>query len=413
MEECRVDSHPGLNYSCPEILPLLGILTMIRRNLADHLLALASRHPTITLTGPRQSGKTTLVRSTFPDRPLVSLEDPDVRARAQADPRGFLRQFNAGAIFDEVQRAPELLSYLQGIIDTDPAPGRFILTGSQHFGLMAGVSQSLAGRTSIQVLLPFSQDEIARFKRPASALDTVLWTGGYPAIHDRSLPPGEWLASYTATYLERDVRQLSDIRDLRTFQSFVALCAGRTGQLLNIASLAADAGVAHGTAKAWLSFLEASWLVHLLPAWHTNVTSRLVKMPKLHFVDSGLACWLLGIRSPDQLALHPLRGAIFESWVVSEILKRRVHEGLPPDLFHVRDRKGREVDLVIRDGASFTAVEVKAGRTVVPEMGKILSVAEDLLDAPVQRRLLVYGGDEAQNWSNMDVVPWTMVSQPG
>ena len=302
---------------------------MIERDLAPELIRAARQFPSITLTGPRQSGKTTLCRAVFSDHPYTTLEAPDIRALAAEDPRGFLAQFPSGAIIDEVQRVPDLLSYLQGIIDADPEPGRWVLTGSQNLSLLESVSQSLAGRTAVHHLLPLSRSEIVRFDRYPKSLEETLFAGAYPRIFDRDLDPSDWLRSYVATYIERDVRTISNVGDLPTFQRFVELCAGRTAQLVNYSSLADDCGVSQPTARTWLGILETSFLTFCLPAFHANLRKRLVKMPRLYFYDTGLVCWLLGIRSPEQLRTHPLRGPIFKTWVVSEIEKYRTHLGEP------------------------------------------------------------------------------------
>lgn len=352
--------------------------------------------PVVAVTGPRPSGKTTLCRACFPDHAYVSLEPLDVRSFATSDPRGFLAQYPGPAILDEVQRAPDLLTYLQEEVDRDPAPGRFILTGSQHFGLSAGVSQSLAGRVALLNLLPLSLEEVRRFPDPSGDLRTTVWTGGYPRIHDRRLPPTGWLADYATTYVQRDVQQVLRVTDLDAFTGFLRLTAGRTAQGQNLSALGADAGITHPTARAWLSVLEASFVVFRVPPWVRNVRKRTVKSPKLHFVDSGLACYLLGIRDSDQLRVHPLRGVVFESWVASEILKARLHRGSRPDLFHLRETRGVEVDLVVEAAGRAMAVDVKPGATVAPDFFRALeafpeAVARTLphLD-PVCR--LVYGG---------------------
>lgn len=390
---------------------------MIPRNIEGKLRTLMATFPAVTVTGPRQSGKTTLCRACFPDRPYVSLERPDLRAMAQDDPLGFLQDLRDGAILDEVQHVPGLLSYLQVMIDERPEAGRFLLTGSQHFGLLRTVSQSLAGRSGLLSLLPLSVDEVARFPNAPDALFATLWTGGYPAIHERGVAAPDWLAAYVGTYLERDVRDLLAVQDLGAFQRFVRLCAGRTGQLLNVSSLASDAGVAHGTATAWLGVLEASYVLVRLPAWHRNLGKRLVKAPKLHFIDSGLCCWLLGIQTPEQLATHPLVGSIFESWVAMEGVKRRFARGLRADLYHYRDRKGEEVDLVLERGDATVAIEVKAGRTLVPELARGLERFDRAVEgAPLVsavERVLVYGGDAPRTFRGTRAVPWRDVASVG
>lgn len=386
---------------------------MIDRDLAPRLRGAARQFPAVTLTGPRQSGKSTLCRAIFPDLPVSNLEAPDLRAFASEDPRGFLAQFPGGAILDEAQRAPHLPSYLQGIIDADPAPGRWILTGSQNLALLHSVSQSLAGRTAVLHLLPLARSEVRRFERYPENLEESLLAGGYPRIFDRQLDPGDWLGAYVATYLERDVRSVSNIGDLAAFQRFVELCAGRTGQLLNYSSLASDCGVSQPTAKAWLSVLEAGFIAFRLPAFHANPRKRLVKMPKLHFHDTGLACWLLGIRTPDQLHSHPLRGALFESWVASEIVKHRRNHGEAAGLSHYRDRHAAEADVVVEGPDRLRLVEAKAARTASPGLfAKALRIRDELArpSRPCEV-VLVYGGDEAQRRSGAKLVPWTRLHE--
>ena len=385
---------------------------MIERDLTPALLQAADRAPVVTLTGPRQSGKTTLCRAVFGDRPYVSLEAPDVRAFADGDPRGFLAQFPEGAVLDEIQRVPELLAYLQGIVDDDPVHGRWILTGSQNFALRGAISQSLAGRTDVLELLTLTWGEIQRFRRPPETLDGALLASGFPRIFDRELEPAPWLRAYVNTYVERDVRQLLGVGDLGAFQRFVELCAGRTGQLLNLSSLAGDCGISQPTAKAWLSVLEASYLVFRFPPFHANLRKRLVKAPKLMFHDAGLAAWLLGIREPAQLRAHPLRGAIFETWVVSEVRKLVANRGAPtrrdPGLSFYRDRNGAEVDLVIDRPNRLTLVECKSGAT--PSAGLLASarrVAGHFVGSDRHVELaVVYGGDQEQQRSAGRIVPW-------
>ncbi len=341
---------------------------MIDRDLTPKLTHAARTWPAVTLTGPRQSGKTTLCRKTFADHPYASLEVPDTRAFATEDPRAFLGQFPRGAVLDEIQRVPDLLSYLQGIIDDDPAPGRWILTGSHNLALLESVSQSLAGRTAVYNLFPLTRGEVLRFPQYPETLEETLFTGSYPRIFDSELNAADWLRSYVATYVERDVRLIRNIGDLSTFQRFVALCAGRTAQLVNYASLAGDCGISQPTAKSWLGILEAGFLVFRLPAYRSNLRKRLVKMPKLHFYDTGLVCFLLGIRTPEQLLTHPLRGAVFETWVVSEIVKRNANGGLAMDLSFYRDRNGAEVDLVVERQPGPVLVEVKSSHTASPRL---------------------------------------------
>lgn len=386
---------------------------MIPRTLESRLTSLARRMPAVAVTGPRQSGKTTLCRAAFPHLDYVSLEPLDIRDFAVSDPRDFLAQYRGGAVLDEVQRAPSLFSYLQEELDRDPTPGRFILTGSQHFGLTEAITQSLAGRISLLYLLPLSLEEVLRFESAPRALWPTVWTGGYPRIHDRQLNAGEWLADYVATYVQRDVRQVLNVADLEAFTSFLRLTAARTGQELNLSTLGGDAGVSHNTARAWLSVLEASFLVFRVPSWHRNLRKRVVKAAKLHFVDSGLACHLLGIRTAAQLHLHPLRGAMFESWIASELLKARFNAGRPADLFHLREDRGLELDLVAEAGPRVYGVEVKSGATVAPDFFRNPALFAERVATqlphiqPIPR--LVYGGDRRETRRAIEVIPWSHV----
>lgn len=390
---------------------------MIQRTLLPVLLRAAEQYPVVTLTGPRQSGKTTLCRQAFGDKAYISLEPLETRTFALDDPRGFLSQFPSGAVLDEVQQAPDLMSYLQDRVDRDPAPGQFILTGSQHFGLSQAISQSLAGRTAILHLLPPGLDELRRFPDPPKDLFSTLFAGAYPRIHDQGIPPGRWLSDYLATYVQRDVRQVLKVGDLMTFTSFLRLCAGSTALELNLSRLAADAGITQPTAKAWLSVLETSLLGFRLPPWHSNLRKRWVKAPKFHFFDSGLACHLLGIQSPDQLRTHPLRGALFESWVAAEVMKLYYHQGRQPSAYHLREVSGREVDLVLEDGPQLRLVEVKSGQTLDGSwIEPLLSFQQDLTARPASPAIeaaLIYGGDQPQTRQGVTILPWESVTSLG
>ena len=385
---------------------------MITRDLASQLNRAATWSPSITVTGPRQSGKTTLCRAIFPDRPYRSLEAPDDRAFAIEDPRAFLAQFPDGAVIDEVQRVPDLLSYLQGAIDDDPTPGRWILSGSQNLALVESVSQSLAGRTALHQLLPLSWNEVSRFANHPTTLEEAILSGGYPRIFDRQLDPSDWLRSYVGTYIERDVRAISNVGDLSAFQRFLGLCAGRTGQLLNYSSLADDCGTSQPSAKSWFSILEASFIAFHLPVFSGRIRKRLIKMPKLYFYDTGLACWLLGIREPEQLVSHPLRGALFETWVVSEVLKHRTHGGETRGLSYYRERGGGELDLVVDDPGGLTLVEAKSAKTPSSSLFDSARRVRGHLDdvGTPSELVVVYGGDEyRRNSDGSRLVPWREV----
>lgn len=351
----------------------------------------------------------------FPDKRYVSLEDPDERQYALEDPRGLLEELEGGAILDEVQRAPDLLSYLQGLVDADPTPGRFILTGSVNLALRSDITQSLAGRTGLLELLPLDLDE-RRQLSPVEDLWQVVWEGGYPAIHQRHIPADQWLSAYVRTYVERDVRQYLAVNDLAAFQGFLELAAGHTANLVNLSELGAGVGISHNTARSWLGVLEASYVVQRLPPLHRNLRKRVVKAPKLHFLDSGLACWLLRIRTPDELRRHPLRGALFESWVVSEITKAFLHQGERPRLHYWRDSRGREVDLVVDRGRDLLAIEVKAGATVhasyFDQLGYFADLAREAVPVPPEgvQAVVVYGGDRRQERSSGVVLPWGEVA---
>jgi len=379
---------------------------MIPRQASETLRRLSRGFPVLVITGPRQSGKTTLARATFADKPYVSLENPDSRSFAESDPRAFLAGFPDGAILDEVQRTPELFSYLQGLVDEDPRMGRFILTGSQQFGLLSRITQSLAGRVGLVHLLPFSQIELRQTPSSPADLETALFKGGYPPLYVRDLTPQDWLSAYVATYLERDLHQLINVRDLKTFQIFLRMCAARTGQLLNLSALANDCGITHHTAKAWLTVLEASYLLFLLPSHHRNLGKRLTKSPKLYFLDTGLAAWLLGIQDQGQLRFHAQRGPLFETWVIAELLKGRFNRGLPSNLYFWRDSAGNEIDILLDQGERLVPIEIKAGTTINPDYFAGLTKWRALAGEAAGQPLLIYAGHETQQRTQASVLPW-------
>ncbi|MBN2245149.1 MAG: ATP-binding protein [Candidatus Aminicenantes bacterium] len=396
---------------------------MIKRTLEKKLRDAAKQFPVVTVTGPRQSGKTTLVKAVFNHYDYVSLELPDQRSFASEDPQGFLNQFEDPVILDEIQRTPDLFSYIQVIVDNHPKKtGQFILTGSQNFLFLQSISQSLAGRCAVLHLLPFSLAEL--MGRPPISLDIfgkyaarkpvpprrglleTLFTGFYPRIHDMGLSPQEWLANYYMTYLERDVRTILNVGDIESFSRFIRLCAGRSGQLLNLSGLASDCGITHTTVRRWISVLEASFVITLLRPHFKNYGKRLVKTPKLYFLDSGLLCYLLQIRSPRELNHRAERGAIFESFVISELIKNFMHRGEQPVLYFWRDSAGHELDSIIELGDRRIPLESKSGQTVVPDFFKILTFWRNLSGDPHSPAALVYGGDKSFMRSGIAVYPW-------
>lgn len=366
---------------------------------------MAAGFPVLVVTGPRQSGKTTLAQASFPDKPYVSLENLNERSFANEDPRGFLDRYPAGAIIDEVQHVPALFSFIQTRVDASRRMGEFMLTGSQNFGLMASVAQSLAGRAGIVQLLPFSLNELAAVRR-LPALDELLYSGLYPPLHDRPLDPAQWFGSYILAYLERDLRQLANVHDLGLFQRFIALCAARTGQLLNLSSLALDCGIGQTTARNWLDLLQASYVVFLLRPHHRNFGKRLVKSPKLFFCDTGLAAALMNIQGVTHMAIHPARPALFENLIVIEYLKRRYNAGLASNLFFWRDNIGHEVDLLLDEGATLRPIEVKSGQTIGSEHFEGLRTWQRYAGAAAGPPALVYAGDDGYTRSGIQVVPW-------
>jgi len=341
----------------------------------------------------------------------VNLEEIEIREYAQNDPKAFLAQFPDGAVLDEVQRVPTLFSYLQTIVDASRKPGQFILTGSQQFGLYQQITQSLAGRVASVVLLPFAYDELKGTKHASQTIEELLITGFYPPIYDRSLDASVWYANYVRTYIERDVRQMIQVRDLSTFQRFVRMCAARTGQLLNLSALASDCGITHNTAKAWISTMEASYVIYLLKPHFQNFNKRLVKTPKLYFFDPGLAAWLLGIQKPEQLSIHSARGALFETFVVSELLKSRFNAGLEPNIYFWRDRTGNEIDIVIESGSVLIPVEIKSAKTIAQDFFVGLKRWKDIAGKVGRKGWLIYGGESFQNRAECVVLPWKRVAE--
>lgn len=379
---------------------------MIKRDLSLNLKLLAGQYPVVTVTGPRQSGKTTLVKSIFPDWGYVSLEEPDIREFASIDPRGFIAAFPKHYILDEVQRAPDLFSYIQTHVDDLGEQGIYVLTGSSNFGLMAGISQSLAGRVAILELLPFSFSELEQAGRLPGSIEELMFTGAYPRIYDMNLEPSRWYSNYVATYLERDVRQIKNVTDLSAFQHFLKMCAARSGQILNLSALGNDCGITHNTAKAWLSILQTSYIVYLLRPHFKNFNKRLIKSPKLYFYDSGLLSYLLGIPSPVSLNTHSHRGCLFETWVISELLKGRMNRGLKENIYFWRDNVGHEIDCVAEKGDRLLPLEIKSGKTVSSDFFKGLAFYIELSKELAVQPTVVYAGETDQPRKNGNVLAW-------
>jgi len=370
---------------------------LITRTAEKELRTLAGQFKAVAVVGPRQSGKTTLVRMAFPDKAYVSLENPDTRRFAIEDPRGFIAGYPDGAILDEIQRTPDIFSYLQQVLDENKGKGRFIITGSNNFLLQENISQSLAGRVGYLYLLPLSINELPKHKL---SVNEQIHKGFYPAIYDKNgqTEVGKYYLNYIRTYIERDVRLIRNVTDLYTFERFLRLCAGRTGQLLNMNSLAVETGVDNKTIGAWLSVLEASFVVFRLQPYHKNYNKRIVKMPKLYFYDTGVASALLGIENPDQLALHPFRGGLFENMIIVDFLKSRYNKGKPNNLYFWRDSLGTEIDLLVEKANSLLPIEIKSGQTITDDYFKSMSAW--LRISGMEKGWVIYAGDEKQVRSN-------------
>ncbi len=382
---------------------------MIRRDAEEKVKSLARQFKVVTIMGPRQSGKTTLSRKCFPNKVYVSLENPVNRNFALSDPEGFLDQYQQGAILDEIQRAPDILSFLQQRLDESSERGLFILTGSNNLLLLEQITQSLAGRAAYLELLPFSIHELKRIDGALEDVDDLMYQGGYPPIQADGIDPQDWFASYVRTYLERDVRQIRNIEQLLLFERFLSLCAGRVGQLLNYANLAVEVGVDAKTIQAWLGVLQASYVVFLLPPFYKNFNKRVLKSPKLYFYDTGLASYLLRIQKSELVGQHLYRGALFENLMISELLKNRLHVGQKSNLYYWRDHTGHEIDVVIDQGLKLLAVEIKSGKTITTDFLKGLRYWQKLTDQP--EGILLYTGSDRQNRSDgMKICSWRDVA---
>jgi hypothetical protein len=377
---------------------------MIQRAIVTALREAQRYYPVVYLGGPRQSGKTTLLRHLYPELPYSNLEDPDTRLLAEQDPRRFLNRFPQGAILDEAQRVPHLFSYLQNLVDSNSSL-RFILSGSQNFLLMENITQSLAGRVALLNLLPLGLSEIKEATGVFPALEQFAWRGGYPALYDRQTPQDIFFNNYIQTYLERDVRNLKNVGDLSLFNRFIRLSAGRSGQPLNLTALASDTGVAVNTAKAWLSVLEASYLIFYLSPYHNNFNKRIIKTPKLYFFDSGLLCHLLGIATPEQLETHHYFGNIIENALIAEIYKKRTNHGRRPVFWFWQDQHGNEVDLLIEEGGTLSALEIKASQTFNPRLMSGLAKWRQFA-TNTSRQMLIYAGEQRMELEHGLLMPW-------
>jgi len=381
---------------------------MIERTAKKELLDLSNQFKSVAVIGPRQSGKTTLTKNVFPDKRYVSLENPDTRLYAEDDPRGFLSQFPNGAILDEAQRTPKLFSYIQQILDESKSKGKFIITGSNNFLLQESIVQSLAGRVAYIKLLPLSIPELKSANLLEENINSFILKGGYPPIYDQNIPPNKWHQNYINTYLEKDVRQIKNITNLSLFERFLRLCAGRTGQLLNMNSLGIEVGVDSKTIASWIAVLESSFVIHLLRPHHQNFNKRIVKMPKLYFYDTGLAAALLGIQNEQQLDTHPGKGSLFENMVIIEMLKSRFNLGLSDNLYFWRDNVGNEIDVLIDEGGTLYPIEIKAGKTINTDYFKGINFWNKLTSGI--GGTIIYAGNQSQIRSNdINIYPWNSI----
>jgi len=369
---------------------------MYYRDISVELKVLAQGYPVVTVIGPRQSGKTTLARLAFPDKTYTNLENPDIRSLADTDPRSFLGQFPDGAILDEIQRVPKLLSYIQTIVDEKEQKGLFILTGSHQLELHQAITQSLAGRTALLTLLPMSLHELAKAKIDLP-IDEALLKGGYPRIYHDGLDPTKAYRNYFQTYVERDVRQLINVKDLTQFERFIRICAGRISQIVNCEEIGNEVGVSSHTVKEWLSILEASFIVFRLQPYFENFGKRLIKSPKLFFYDVGLATYLLGIENVNQVSRDPLRGHLFENLIVLELMKWRYNQGLDSQLYYYRDVQKNEIDIIFKEGNLLTPIEIKSSKTFHPDFIKRIDYFQKLVKERSPKGFLIYTGDQEQH----------------
>lgn len=380
---------------------------MIERTIKSKIIEASQEFPVITIVGPRQSGKTTLAKSVFSKHAYISLEDYDIRERAHADPRRFLSDFPTefGLILDEIQHVPQLLSYMQTIVDQEKKNGFFVITGSNNFLVHDAISQTLAGRMAIFTLLPLSIEELQKAQLLPEKIETAVYNGGYPKIYASAVSIERLYKNYIQTYLERDVHQIKQVSDLSLFKKFINLCVGRVGQIVNFTSLANDCGITQNTVKSWLSLLESSYIIFLLYPYHKNFGKRIIKSPKLYFIDTGIACNLLHIESDRDLSSHYLRGGLIESFLISDILKQQYNQDKTPTLYFWRDQTGNEIDCII-DKQNPISIEIKAGKTVNSDFFKPIDQWQKLTHYSPVFSYVIYGGAEDQNWPQAQVIQW-------
>lgn len=381
---------------------------LIKRALNERLLEAATEYPVVAIVGPRQSGKTTLAQTSFENHRYVSLEDYDIRAIAQEDPRKFLNEYptQTGLIIDEIQHVPSLLSYMQTIVDKEKKKGYFIVTGSQNFLVDEAITQTLAGRMAVLTLLPLSISELESADLLPAKFETLIHKGSYPRAHAEKVSIERLYSNYLRLYVERDVRQIRNVSDLSTFQKFMKLCAGRIGQELNLTALGNDCGINHNTAKAWISLLEASYVLFLLYPFYKNFGKRLVKSPKLYFIDTGIACSLLKITSAEQITDHYLRGSLFESLIMSDFLKQQYNREQQPNIYFWRDQGQHEIDCIVDEQPYPAAVEIKSGKTIATDFFKELEYWKNITENAKGSSYLIYGGTESQPWPQAKVLGW-------
>ncbi|MDD5186280.1 MAG: ATP-binding protein [Paludibacter sp.] len=378
----------------------------IKREIISPIRDLISKYPVLAVTGPRQSGKTTLLRTIFPDFQYVSLENPDTRNFAETDPNSFLDKYSKSVILDEVQRVPSLFSYIQTLVDESGLMGQFILSGSQNFHLMRNITQSLAGRVAIFKLFPFDIQELKSSGLLNENYLENLIHGFYPAIYDRNIASRTFYSNYVQTYIQRDVSELISIKDIRLFQNFLSLCATRAGQLLNMNALANECGISQPTAKSWISALENSYILFTLQPLHENFSKRIVKTSKLYFYDTGLLCYLLKINNPNQIQTHPIKGSLFENMMVAEFVKRMYHKNIVQDIWFWRDAAGHEVDLIVQDDLTLSLIEFKSTQTIMSDLFKGLQYFENLSKNDSLTKTLVYTGTDSQKRAGVKVISW-------